>query len=180
MVAAAVAILVPAGLAWGCVALVAFNTTGSNIVEPGGTVQVFGGAFANEQPVQIHLDSPDGPVLATHESPEPSTMTSRFTVDVPIPADVAPGPHFLVATQEHYDMNVGIPARAAIYVNSSPPAELTPVERSTSLAVSSGPSATRYILIGLGVALAGVLVAGLASMIVSRRSSPGRAEGVKS
>lgn len=175
MVAVAVAIVIPAGLAWGCVALVAFNTTGSNIVEPGGTVQVFGGAFANEQPVQIRLDSPDGPVLATHENPEPSTMTSRFTLDVPIPADVSTGPHFLVATQEHYDMNVGIPARAAIYVDATPPAEPPPVDRATTLAVSSGPSATRYILIGLAVAAGGLLLAGLASMIVSRRSSPGGA-----
>ena len=176
---AAVAVVIPAGLVWGCVALVAFRTTGSGVVQPGGTVEVFGGEFARGKPVHIRLDSPAGPILYTHESPQPSTMTSQFTVQVPIPQDVSPGPHVLVATQEHYDMNVGIPARAAIYVNSSPPAAPTPEERSTSLSVSSGPSAVSYVLIGLAVAAGGLLVAGAASVLAARRPSPGQAEGVR-
>ncbi len=177
--AAAVAVLIPAGLAWGCVALVAFTTTGSGVVQPGGTVEVFGGEFARGKPVHIRLDSPDGPILYTHADPQPSTMTSQFRVQVPIPPDVSPGPHVLVATQEHYDMNVGIPARAAIYVNSSPPVAPTPEERPTSLAVSEGPGAATYVLIGLAVAGGGLLLAGVASAIASRRPSPGQAETVR-
>jgi len=177
--AAAVAVVVPAGLAWGCVALVAFRTTGSGVVQPGGTVEVFGGEFARGKPVHIRLDSPDGPILYTHQDPQPSTMTSQFTVQVPIPQNVSPGPHVLVATQEHYDMNVGIPARAAIHVNSSPPAAPIPEERPTSLSVGSGPSALSYLLIALAVAAGGLLLAAGASAVASRRAAPGQAQGVK-
>lgn len=171
---AAVLVVVPAGLAWGCVALVAFRTTGSGVVQPGGTVEVFGGEFAEGNPVHIRLDSPKGPILYTHPDPQPSTMTSQFTVQVPIPANISPGQHVLVATQEHYDMNVGIPARAAIHVSSSPPVAPISDERPTSLSVSSGPSALSYLLIALAVALGGLLVAAGASAIASRRAAPSR------
>lgn len=179
-VAAALTLVIPAGIAWACVTVVQFSTLGPTTVEPGGTVEVFGGDFARGEPVDIRLDSQDGPILATVESPMPSTMTSKFTVQVPIPADVAPGEHILVATQQHYDMNVGIPARASFHVGTSPPAEPLPVERATSLSVSDGPSAARYLLIGLGAAAVGLLVAGAASMIAGRQASSGQAEGARS
>ena len=178
MVAGAMAIVIPAGLAWSCVALVAFRVNGTGTVAPGGTVEVFVGEFASRIPVEIRLDSFDGPVLLTTPPPT-STMTGQFTGQVPIPADISPGPHVLFATQAHYDMNVGNTARAAIYVNASPPVAATPQERATSLTVSEGSSAASYILIGLGVAAAGLLLAAVASMVVSRRPSSGQAEGVK-
>ena len=180
IVTAAVAFIVPAGLAWGCVALVAFRVNGSGVVQPGGTVEVFGGEFASGQPVHIRLDSPTGPVLYTHPDPRPSTMTSQFTVQVPIPPDITPGPHILVATQEHYDMNVGIPARATFYVNTSAPVEPPPQERTTVLSVDDGPSAARYVLIGLGVAAAGLLLAAAASLVAARRPPSGQPERVQS
>lgn len=178
LVAGAMAIVIPAGLAWSCVALVAFRVNGSGTVQPGGTVEVFVGEFAARVPVEIRLDSPDGPVLLTTPPPT-STMTGQFTGQVPIPADISPGPHLLVATQKHYDMNVGNTARAAIYVNSSPPAAPIPRERASALTVSSGSGAGGYILVGLGVAAAGLLLAAVASMIVARRPPAGQAEGVK-
>ncbi len=180
MVATAMAVLIPAGLAFACVTVVAFRTVGPGTVEPGGTVEVFGADFARGEPVSIHLDSLDGPVLATVESPMPSTMTSQFTVPVTIPADASPGQHILIATQDHYDMNVGIPARAAIYVSSSPPAEPALAQRATALSVSDGPSAASFVLIGLGVAAAGLLLAAGASMIAARRPARGQAEAAKS
>lgn len=179
MVAMFVAILVPAGLAWGCVALVSFKTTGTNVVAPGGTVEVFGGAFARGKPVDIRLDSADGPILITHANPMPSTMTSQFTVQVPIPADVKPGPHLLVATQDHFDMNVGIPARVAIYVNTSAPVAPAPEIRPTTLVVDDGTSAGTYLLIGLGVAAGGLLLAAGASVLASRRPDSGAPEGAR-
>lgn len=179
-VAAALSLVIPAGIAWGCVTVVQFSIVGPATVEPGGMVEVFGGDFAAGEPVDIRLDSQDGPILATEPSPMPSTMTSKFTLQVPIGADVAPGEHILVATQDHYDMNVGIPARAAIFVSSSPPAEPTPAPRTTVLAVDEGSSATSFILIGLGVAAAGLLLAGVASMIAARRPSSGQAQGAES
>lgn len=180
MVATALAVLIPAGLVWACVTVVAFRTNGPSTVQPGGTVEVFGADFAKGQPVNIHLDSLDGPVLATVPSPMPSTMTSRFTQPVTIPADVSPGQHLLIATQDHYDMNVGIPARATIYVSSSPPAEPAPAQRATALSVSEGTSVASLALIGLGVAAAGLLLAAGASMIAARRPAPGQAEAAKS
>ncbi len=177
--AAAVVLMVPASLAWSCVGLVLFRVEGSSSVQPGGKVQVMGGEFARAKPVDVHLDSPSGPVLATFASPQPSTMTSKFLLDVPIPADVSPGAHILVATQDHYDMNVGIPARATVYVNTSAPAVApTPADRSGLLAVDSGPAAGGYILIGLGVAAAGLLLAAGASAIAGHQSPP-KAEDVK-
>lgn len=104
---AVVAVVIPVSVAWACVGLVVFKTTGSATVEPGGTVEVFGGEFAPGEPVNVRLDSADGPVLATFPDPKPSTMTSRFTLDVPIPDDISPGEHLLVATQKHHDMNGG-------------------------------------------------------------------------
>ena len=106
-------------------------------------------------------------------------MTSQFTVQVPIPQDISPGPHVLIATQSHYDMNAGIPARASIYVNGSPPAAPLPQDRATALAVEDESSAASYLLIGLGVAAAGLLLAAVASMIVARRPSSGQPEGAK-
>lgn len=180
MVTAAAVVMIPAGLAWGCVAVVAFRVNGSGTVQPGGTVEVFGGEFAADQPVDIRLDTLDGPILYTHPDPQPSTMTSQFTVQVPIPQDVSPGPHVLIATQSHYDMNAGIPARASIYVNASAPVEPLPDERATALAVEEESNAVSYVLIGLGVAAAGLLLAAVASMIAARRPSSGQAQGVKS
>lgn len=174
--AAVVAVAIPVSVAWACVGLVVFRTTGSATVEPGGTVEVFGGEFAAGEPVNVRLDSPDGPVLATFPDPQPSTMTSRFTLDVPIPEDISTGEHLLVATQEHYDMNGGIPARAAIYVNEAEPALPTPEERPTSIVASSGPSTVSLVLIGLAAAAVALLVAG-ASAVAARRSSPTPAEG---
>ncbi|MDQ3306105.1 MAG: hypothetical protein M3535_09035 [Actinomycetota bacterium] len=106
-------------------------------------------------------------------------MTSQFTVQVPIPVDTSPGQHFLVATQNHFDMNVGNTARAAIYVDSSPPAAPTSSPRPTSLAVSDGPSVVSFALIGLGVAAGGLLLAGVASTLAARRPASGRREGAK-
>jgi hypothetical protein len=177
--AAVVGVLIPASLAWGCVAVVAFRTNGPGTVQPGGTVEVFGGEFARGQPVDIRLNSLDGPILHTVPSPQPSTMTSQFTVQVPIPQDISPGPHVLIATQSHYDMNAGIPARASIYVNGSAPVAPLPQDRAAALAVEDGSSAVSYVLIGLGVAAAGLLLAAAASMIAARRPPSGQAERVK-
>lgn len=177
--AAVLAVLIPASLAWGCVVVAAIKVNGSGVVQPGGTVEVFGSDFARGKPVHFRLNSPDGRILQTEPNPQPSTMTSQLTVQVPIPQDVSPGAHVLFATQEHYDMNVGIPARATIYVNSSPPVAPLPTDRVAALEVSDEPSAASYVLIGLGVAVLALLVAAAARAIAARPPSAGGAEGVK-
>lgn len=167
--AAAVAVAVPAGLAWACVGIISLNTV-SATVDPGGTVTVIGREFAQGAPVEIRLDSPTGPVLAVAPPPE-STMTSEFRLDVPIPSDVEPGAHVLIATQQYHNMNVGAPARAMLYVGTSAPAAPaadTGAERPVELLASSGPSVASLALIALGVAALSLLLAALWSRVASR------------
>src|SRR4030088_2510958 len=109
---AAVAVLVPAGLAWACVGVVSL-TTNSATVQPGGTLTVTGREFADSVPIEIHLDAITGPLLAT-VPPGEDTMTSKFSVPIVIPASVANGPHLIIATQEYHNMNTGQPARAQV------------------------------------------------------------------
>ncbi len=167
MAAVAAVAIVPAGLVWACVGLMSL-TTSSSTVEPGGTVTVFGKEFAQGAPVEIHLDSATGPVLATVPPPS-STMTSQFNVTVTIPADVQKGQHLLVATQDYHHMNAGVPARAVLYVGTDAPPPPAPAERPAALAVSSGPSGVDLVLIGLAVAAGALLLAGLLNLLAARR-----------
>ncbi len=166
----ATAFMVTASFAWACVGLMSLTTT-SSTVPPGGTVTVIGREFAQGAPIEIHLDSPDGPVLAT-VPPLSDTMTSQFRVPVTIPTNIQNGPHVLVATEAYHYMNVGTPARAAIYVGVAPPASAVPGVRPAKIPVSSGPSALSLILIALGVAAVGLVLAGLWSAAGARRQPP--------
>lgn len=167
--AAAAAVVVSAGLAWACVAVVSL-TTNTKTVQPGGTLNVTGREFATNAQVDIHLDSPAGPVLASVPNPQPSTMSSKFTVDVPVPDTITPGEHFLVATQDHHDMNSGQPARSVFYVGTSPPTTVIPV-RPVRLEEASGPSIAVLVFIALAVAVVGLLIVG--GIASSRRGRGG-------
>jgi len=156
---AATAVLVSASMAWACVGVVAL-TTSSSAVQPGGTVTVFGKEFAGGSPVQIHLDSPTGPVLATADVPAGDTMTSKFSVPVAIPANTPYGQHFLVATQQYHDMNAGAPARAVLNVGTEARAVVPPA-RAVRATVGPGPSAAKLVLIGAATAGVALLLAGL-------------------
>lgn len=170
------AVLVPAGLAWACVAVMSLTTV-SPTVQPGGTVTIVGREFAQGAPVEIHLDAPTGLLLTT--APPPSTtMTSKFTWDVPIPANTPYGQHTLFAVQNYHNMNAAVP-RSVIYVGTLPPAAPSPVARPASLDVGSGPSASSLVLLGLGVAALGLLAAGAWNLMAGGRQSDGAAEPVK-
>ncbi len=160
-------VLLPAALAWACVGVVALTNSSSN-VQPGGTLQVTGREFAQNVPVQIHLDSPTGPVLATVPGPA-DTMTSKFTASVTVPANIPSGQHFLVATQDQHDMNSGAPARSVFYVGTSPPGTSAVPARPAGLAASSGPGAATLIFIGLAVAVVALVVAAVITMASSAR-----------
>lgn len=145
-------------------------TTESSTVEPGGTVMVVGRGFAEGAPIDIRIDSHTGPILAT-APPLRTTMTSRFTLPVTIPADTPNGPHLLVATQNYHDMNAGNPTRVMIHVGASGPVTPTPeVPRPATVvfADGDGPSALALVLVGLGVATGALLFAGAASVAASR------------
>ncbi|HEX3621528.1 MAG TPA: hypothetical protein VHT97_04355 [Acidimicrobiales bacterium] len=144
-------------------------TTVSPTVQPGGTVTVIGREFAQGAPVEIHLDSPTGPLLTTAPPPT-TTMTSKFNWDVPIPANTPFGQHILFAVQNYHNMNASVP-RSVIYVGVLPPAAAAPAPRPASLGVGSGPSGVSLVLLGLGVAAAGLIVAGLWSLAAGGRRS---------
>lgn len=167
-------VLIPAGLVWACVGVVSL-TTASPTVQPGGTLTLTGREFAQAVPITIRLDSPTGPVLATVPAPA-STMNSSWTATVTVPSDVANGRHFLVATQDHHNMNSGAPARSAFYVGTAAPVTTLPA-RPTALAASQGPGGASLVLIALGVAAAGLLAAGLWTIAAGRSGSSGRGTG---
>jgi hypothetical protein len=174
---AALAALVPAGLAWACVAPVSL-TTASPTVQPGGTVHIIGRETAPGAPIEIHLDAVDGALLTTVTG-QPGGMTSKWESDVTIPATTPYGKHLLYAVQNYRNMNATIP-KAAIYVGTEPEPPAAPEARARSLDVGSGRSGLSLVLIGLGAAAGALLVAGgLSAMAASGRSKP-EAERVKS
>ena len=166
----ALAVIVPSGLAWACVAPVSLTTL-SNQVQPGGTVKVVGREMAPGAPVQIRLDSINGPVLASTDGTQPGGMSARWDLDVPIPADIRPGPHVLYAVQNYRNMNSVIP-RATIYVSTAPPPAPAPPPRPAAVETGSGPSAVSLILIGLAVAAAALLVVGGFSVLAGSNRGP--------
>ncbi|MEN3314812.1 MAG: hypothetical protein V7605_1046 [Acidimicrobiaceae bacterium] len=159
---AAAAFVVPAGLAWACVAPVSL-TVANPSVQPGGTVNVLFREFAQGAPIEVHLDSPTGPLLATQAAPT-TTMTSSSNLDVTIPANTPFGTHVLVSVQNYHNMNSGNIARATIYVGTLPPPTVAPVARPAHAEVGSGPSGSTLLLIGLGVGGALLLVAAMWSL----------------
>jgi hypothetical protein len=152
-------------------------TTVSPTVQPGGTVTVIGREFAQGAPVEIHLDSPTGPLLTTAPPPT-TTMTSKFNWDVPIPANTPYGQHVLFAVQNYHNMNASVP-RSVIYVGVLPPPAASPAARPATLDVGSGPSGVSLVLLGLGVAAAGLILAGLWNLAAGGRRSEPEAQPVK-
>ena len=175
---AAAAIVVPGSLAWACVAPVSMTIEGSPSVQPGGTVTVLLREYAQGAPIEVRLNSPTGPLLATHPPPT-TTMTSSHTLEVPIPADLQYGTHFLVSVQNYHHMNSGNIGRATIYVGTQPPLPTGPEVRPTTLDVGSGPSAGTLLVVGLGVAAAMLLLAGIYSLVAGGKPAAPKAEPVK-
>lgn len=176
--AAAAAVILPAGLAWACVAPVSMTIQGSNSVQPGGTVTVLLREYAQGAPIEVRLGSPTGRLLGTHPPPT-TTMTSEHMLEVPIPADLPFGTHLLVSVQNYHHMNSGNIGRATVYVGTLPPPAPGPEPRPALLEVGSGPSALSLVLIGLGVAGALLLVAGAWSMAAGGRDPKPEAQAVK-
>jgi hypothetical protein len=166
MVAAAA--LVPAAVAWACVAVVAL-TANPQSVAAGGTIAVTGKDFAPGAPIEIHLDSPTGRLLATQPAHNNSVMMNSWTLNVPIPADVPTGEHALIAVQDYHNMNAGVPARATIFVNQPAAGPAGPASRPAAVPVGHGPSTASLLLIGLGVAAVALVVAVVLSMAAAGR-----------
>lgn len=169
-VVAALAALLPAGLAWACVAPVSL-TTSTPSVQPGGTVHIIGRESGPGAPIEIHLDSVTGPLLSTVTG-QPGGMTSKWESDVPLPADIPYGKHFLYAVQNYRNMNAVVP-KTAVYVGTVPDPAPAPEARAGTLDVGSGPSGGSLVLLGLGVAVGGLLLVGGFSLVAgSSRTKP--------
>jgi hypothetical protein len=171
------AAVVPASLAWACVAPVSL-TTSSPTVQPGGTVHIIGRETAPGAPIEIRLNSVTGPLLTTVTG-QPGGMSSKWEADVPIPADIPFGKHYLYGVQNYRNMNAVIP-KTVIYVGTVPDPEPSPEVRAGSIDVGSGPSGASLVLLGLGVAAAGLLLVGVWTLAAgSGRGGEPRAERVK-
>ena len=110
---ASMAVIASAGIAWACVAPVALNVNPAS-VQPGGTVSVIGRNTAPGAPIEIHLDSPTGRLLATNPPHNLSVMSGQWTLSVPIPADVPTGKHLIFSVEDYHNHNGGQPARATM------------------------------------------------------------------
>lgn len=149
-------------------------------VKAGEQLTVFGQrGYGSTNPVEIRLDSPDGPLLGTF-APNNELYAMWGPGPITIPADARPGAHTLFATQvltpaENHIR--GIPARADFEVLgpggapvlgaqpvrediSSAPADLVREER-----VSTGA----VLLVALGVAGVAMMIAGAVALSSSRR-----------
>lgn len=167
---AAAAVIVPASIAWACVAPMSL-TTSNNTVQPGGMVHIIGRETAPGAAIEIHLDAINGPLLTTVTG-QVGGMTAKWEWDVPIPTNIQYGTHVLYAVEKYRNMNSTVP-RATIYVGIQPPAAATPAARPSSLSVGSGPSGVSLVLLALGVAAAGLLVVGGMSVLAgSKKSKP--------
>ena len=173
---AATAIILSAGVAWACVAPMSL-TTSSPTVQPGGTVHIIGRETAPGAPIEIHMDSPTG-LLLTTVTGQVGGMTAKWEWDVPIPANTQYGTHVLYAVQKYRNMNSTIP-RATIYVGVPAPSPFQTEARSATFDKSTGPSIGNLVFIGLGVAAAGLLIAGGLSVLASGKRNPADPAPVK-
>lgn len=167
-------LLGPAATAWACLGLAGI-TTSSSTVQPGGSIVVKGVEFG-ANPVDIRLDSLTGPVVAM------VTPKQRgFDQTINLPADIAPGPHVVVATESAVTANGknngaanGTPARALIQVGTAPGGAVSSSARPLALtSSSSGIGLGSLALVALATVGVGFFLAGAFSAVVSRR----RAEG---
>ncbi len=115
-----------ASVAYACTGLATISSNpGSGSAGDAVTVEARGfaphdPADARTSPVEIRMDSLDGPVIAT-ASPSSAKSGGNFSARITVP-NAEPGEHVLIATQNAADGRpaYGSPARTVFTVNSSP------------------------------------------------------------
>lgn len=163
---AAVVAMLGVSTSWACIFLGGITASASS-VQPGGTLTIKGLSFGSN-PVELHLDTLTGPVLAT-ATPDPK---GNFSQAVTIPQTTSTGSHVIVATEaaatpdgSNSGSAQGVPSRATVEVGTAPP-PATPTARPIQVAKTVGIGT--LVLIGVAVACAGVLLGGLVSLVASR------------
>lgn len=171
VLAAGVIALVQASVSWACIFLAGITVSAGN-VQPGGSVTVNGIGFGSN-PVDLHLDTLTGPVLAT-VTPDPK---GNFHQAVTVPQNAANGQHVLVAAEaaatpsgSNDGSAQGVPARAVFQVGTAAPAPAASPARPVQVDSTAGGGT--LILIAVAVAVVGLLLAGLASLAASRSRRP--------
>lgn len=170
---AAAAVVVASATAWACVSGPAVNLSTVQ-AKPGEQVTVTGTGFRAPDPVQVHFNALDGPVLA--ELPKPDNREINATITVP--PGTAAGNYVLIVTQSRDGHFTQSPIRAVLTVvgpsgqspilGADPLVDQTPRVSSlvrTDTSVSSGTLA----LIALGVGGIGMFAAGIAAVASGRR-----------
>ena len=150
--------------------------------QAGQEVTVFGPrGYGRTNPVEIRFGSVDGPLLGTFQPNEESyAMWGPGTVR--LPEGVAPGTHFLFATQTLAPSEThirGVPARGEITVlgaGGAPVLGAAPqpgldAQSSGALVEEEPVSTGSVLLVALGVAGVGLFVAGAGAAFSSRRRS---------
>lgn len=169
------AALVPAAIAYACIGVVGLSTSPS-VVQPGGTVTVTGKDFVNDKPVELHLDSVTGPLIYTVPKSSGDVMTSNFSVTFQLPSTVSNGAHVLVATQDEHDMNGGNPARAALYVGTTP-GNTNPAARDATAIIDNGPGIGGLVLIALAAMAFALVLFIVFAAVAGRRQVPSGTAG---
>jgi hypothetical protein len=169
LLAVAVALLY-ASAAWACIFLGGI-TASTTSVQPGGTLTIKGLSFGSN-PVELHLDTLTGAVLAT-VTPD---AKGNFSQAVTIPQNIGTGSHVIVATEaaatpdgSNSGSSQGVPSRATFEVGTAAPAASStgrPVEVAKSVGFGT------LVVIAVAVAIAGVLLGGLMSLAAARSRRP--------
>ncbi|HEV2758917.1 MAG TPA: hypothetical protein VGV86_05045 [Acidimicrobiales bacterium] len=185
--AGAAGVLLPVSAAWA--PHVAQMKVTPTQFKAGDTITVFGpNGYGSTNPVEVRLDSADGPVLGSFKTTGGGFATWG-PAQVTIPADVKPGIHTLWATQkleESEKLIRGMPTKTLVEVlnpdgtNPVVGQDLSPKieERPTTLVDDKPVGAGALVLVGLGVAGVAMFAAGAAALMSSRRSGPS-AEGIR-
>lgn len=176
--AAAGVVLALTATAWACVSGPAVNLS-TTTAKAGDQIAITGSGFRQPHPVTVRFNALDGPVLATLDAPKSDrTVTGTVTV----PQGTTPGNYVLILSQTGPDGKLSqLPIRALVTVVGATGqmpvagASLSPVEeRPVGLVEADDDIAgSTLALIFLGVAGAGMFLAGMAALFAGRR---GRAE----
>ena len=184
-------VLLQASSGWTCASLAAVDVTPS-VVRPGQEVAWRGTFFIKDEPVRLHWNALDGPLLSTATPPGPDNglhgnwrfVDGTFTV----PADAKAGSYVVIAIQNAVKGSAtwGVPARGLVQVSDgSPvlgqavgsPAPPRPNDLVTADSLGSGD----FLLAAVGAAGVALLLAGFAVVLAAgRRGGSPKAESVRS
>ena len=154
-------------------------------VKAGDEVTVFGPrGYGRANPVEIRAGSIDGPILGTFQ-PNEELYAMWGPGTVRIPENAKPGAYYLYATQTLAPNEThirGVPARGEVTILGAGTAPVlsqapeVPLEEQEKIGIleDEAVSMGSVLLVALGVAGAGLFIAGVAVAFSSRRRAPGQ------